>query len=504
MRRPFKDALLFLCVCILLTTGLTASPAAATDKPTPLTVFGNLVVELQASDLAVFKKLEEMTNTELDIQIPPSSNYDEALTIMMASGDYPDIALFGSHTNRAFLDGVADGAIIPVNEYIENCPNLMAYTYPVSWKTLKVMGDDNIYGIPRTSIARADGFLVRQDWLDTLGIEITEGKPVSLEQFTDILKQFTENDPDGNGVRDTYGLGLNADAEGNILPPGEIGWAFGVIGWQEYDNEPYDYMHLQYSQVNDNYKRLLEYVNMLYTNQWIDPDWPVNNNDVRLQRFIQGKTGSRGEFAGWLPDHEAQAQAINPDAKVSYIVGITMEGADMVTGGSFSTGFWGQWALFSTSEAPQKAVDLLDFILSDDFWGTAKYGLEGSAWEYDADNNMIAIPNSQYNAPRNLVRRNNDPGFFVGLATAVDNRQRIEDLIGACIKQAVFSKDEGFRPAIANDPAFIDAQKEYNVTISKIVAGELPLDAYDAALEKWYASGGQTYIEQMNAGILAN
>ena len=495
----------FLAVCLILPLygGLTAA-GAASEAPTKLTIFGNLVPELKDSDKAVFQKLEEMTNTKLDIQIPPSSNYTEAITIMMASGDYPDLVLFPDQGNKAYLDGVRDGVILPVNDYIANAPSLMAYTYPVSWKSLKVMGDDNIYGIPRTSIARADGFLVRLDWLEKLGIPFEEGKPVTLDQFTAILKAFTENDPDGNGVKDTYGFTHNADDSGNLVPPDPIKWAFGVIGWQHYDNEPYEYMDLSYSKTNDSFKQMLSYMNMLWKNQYIDPDWPTNNNDTRLLRMDQGIAGVRAEFAGWMPDYEARAQAINPNAKLGYIVGISMGDSGMVTGGTFSTGFWGVWGVMATSKAPQKAVSVLDTILSDDFWPTAKYGLEGSAWQYDADGNMIAVPNSMYNAPRNLVRRNNDPGFFVGLATPVAYRQRVENLIGVCINQAVFSKNEGFRPAVSDDPTFIDAQKERSVTISKIIAGDLPLDAYDASLDKWYAAGGQTYIEQMNAGIAAN
>lgn len=65
----------------------------------------------------------------------------------------------------------------------------------------------------------------------------------------------------------------------------------------------------------------------------------------------------------------------------------------------------------------------------------------------------------------------------------------------------IFSKDMGFRPAIADDAAFIEAENKRKEVMTKIIMGELPVDEYDNALTDWYAKGGQTYVEQMNEYI---
>lgn len=44
--------------------------------------------------------------------------------------------------------------------------------------------------------------MIRQDWLENLGLEM----PTSLDELYDVLYAFTYNDPDGNGVDDTYGI----------------------------------------------------------------------------------------------------------------------------------------------------------------------------------------------------------------------------------------------------------------------------------------------------------
>jgi putative aldouronate transport system substrate-binding protein len=504
-----KKFLSLVMMCVLVTAVFAGGRQAAGGgtatggRPFEFTMYGNIAAEMGQGDEVFFKTLMEKTNTVINVQLAPSSNYTESLTIMMAGGDYPDLVLFPSHTDRAFVDGVRDGAILPVNDYIAKAPNLMKYSYDISWRTLRILGDDKIYGIPRTSIARADGFLIRQDWLDRLGLSIEEGKPLTLDKFTQILTAFTNNDPDGNGVNDTYGLAMSS-GDGNLGIPGPVAWAFGLIGWAEYPNEDFKYMNLSYSKKNPAMKDALAYTNMLWKNRLIDPDWPTLNVGAYDQRFGQGITGVKPEFAGWMPDYEANyVQKTTPSGRLSYIVGLVQKEGDTVRGGSFSTGFWGQWCIMNTAKEPQKIVDVLDYMLSDGFWDTVNYGVEGSAWQYDANRNRVAIPNAGYAAGKAILRRNNAPEFFVGLATAVESRERIVNLINTCIEQAVFSKDGGFRPAIADDPTFIEAGKAYDVAISKIIVGELPVSAYDAELDKWYRAGGEQYIRQMNAGIAA-
>ena len=41
---------------------------------------------------------------------------------------------------------------------------------------------------------------IRQDWLDNLGLEI----PTTFDELLEVIRAFTEDDPDGNGENDTY------------------------------------------------------------------------------------------------------------------------------------------------------------------------------------------------------------------------------------------------------------------------------------------------------------
>ena len=46
---------------------------------------------------------------------------------------------------------------------------------------------------------------IRQDWLDNLGLKM----PTTIEELKEVARAFTEDDPDGNGQNDTYGLAVD-------------------------------------------------------------------------------------------------------------------------------------------------------------------------------------------------------------------------------------------------------------------------------------------------------
>jgi len=454
--------------------------------------------ELSEADKAFFELVEKANNVKIELEVPPSTNYSERLQIMLAGGDYPDVVLFPSENDKVLLDAVKNGVLIPLNEYLENAPNLKKYSYDISWDSLKLAGDDNIYGIPRTSIARADGFIVRKDWLDKVGLSIPEGGAVTKDEFVEILKAFTKEDPDGNGKDDTYGFAASSDAEGNMGPI--LGWAFGLIGWQKADSGPYEYMNLQYSREHDNYKKALEFTHMLWKEGLIDPDWPVTRRDISIERYKQGINGVIAEFAGWVTNYLNDMLPINPDVELTYITGVKDDNGK-VEGGSFGTGFWGLWSITTSAKKPERIIQVFDWMLSDDGWDTVNYGPEGVTYKLEGDKKVATDLYSKYSWGRNILRRNDDPGFFVPLNTPEDLKPKLEQWIGTCIEQAVFSKDRGYRPPAADKPEFIDYQKTYNQTISKIIVGELPVSAYDEALEGWYKNGGEEYVQQMNEFI---
>lgn len=128
------------------------------------------------------------------------------LATSITSGNYPDL-LSGSSTE--IVKYAETGVIADITDVFEE------YASDELKEYLNYGGVDNLsagivngrlYGIPTASEAQIDGMMmyIRKDWLDNLGLEV----PKTMDELKAVAKAFTEDDPDGNGVDDTYGLAL--------------------------------------------------------------------------------------------------------------------------------------------------------------------------------------------------------------------------------------------------------------------------------------------------------
>lgn len=74
------------------------------------------------------------------------------------------------------------------------------------WDHVRYNG--SIYAIPSAQLVKGSEVIyIRKDWLDKLNLSI----PVTFEDYKSMIKAFSEEDPDGNGIRDTYGFTMMKD-----------------------------------------------------------------------------------------------------------------------------------------------------------------------------------------------------------------------------------------------------------------------------------------------------
>ena len=64
-------------------------------------------------------------------------------------------------------------------------------------------------------------FQSEKDWLDKLGLE----QPKTIDDFYNVPKAFKEQDPDGNGANDTYGMIVTDYLNDSLLTILLFGWA---------------------------------------------------------------------------------------------------------------------------------------------------------------------------------------------------------------------------------------------------------------------------------------
>ncbi len=479
-----------------------------------VTVFGNFSDSIRVSEPktateraidAWYSLLEKKNDVKLVIESPPDANYSERLEIVLASGQYPDMIAFPEPTDATFISAIKKGKIISLNKYLEHAPNIMKYTLDTSWDALKSVGDGNIYAIPRSTVMRADGYWVRKDWLANVGLSVPEDGVVSLSEFTEILKRFTENDPDGNGERDTYGLGYYLNDEGYLEPP--VSFPFGLLGWQKHSGK-YACMDEKYCREHHHYENALAYAAELFHNGYLDPSCFTVKSAAAVNRFYTGKVGVLPGFSL----HTAFALNImkeyNPNADITYITAIKDQNGD-TKGTMAGNGIYWAWGISSSAAKPEKIVSMLDWILSDEGWETSKLGLEGYNYtinEYGEKEPVRADNGRRVRVSTGTIflRRANDVDIYM-IPSETGEMMPAQSLCEAwlqhCVDNFVPGLDAGYTPSVITERKFAEANQELSLIIAKVISGELPVSSYSSQLNKWYASGGDTYVQDMNQYI---
>jgi putative aldouronate transport system substrate-binding protein len=155
----------------------------------------------------VEQKARELTGVHLindtvgaNMRTDENTGRTEALNLMLASGNIPDIV--GSSRIKDFVNQYGpEGAFLPLNELIaEHAPNIQAYldARPEIASAIQA-ADGKMYYIPYLPDGKyGRAYWMRTDWLDTLGLDV----PETVEEFEAALRAFKTQDPNGNGEAD--------------------------------------------------------------------------------------------------------------------------------------------------------------------------------------------------------------------------------------------------------------------------------------------------------------
>jgi putative aldouronate transport system substrate-binding protein len=194
-----------------------ASPAAAGDADFAA-ASDALIEDLQGSDGGTIRMLsavtggknpeedalfaeesERLTNITLDL-VHPTADYDERLLADLAAGVEYDLIYNG---NYSMYELAAQGVLMPLTEQIEGSAILgnPSVVPPEEWESVRYEGE--LYGVFNK---REGGRMptVRGDWMDNLGLE----QPETLDDFYNVMVAFRDEDPNGTGEANTFGLSL--------------------------------------------------------------------------------------------------------------------------------------------------------------------------------------------------------------------------------------------------------------------------------------------------------
>jgi len=364
--KPWKiPVIAFLAVAVAF-----SASAQAKGKPRKVTLMTQTFGENPKPDNFIVRAIEEATNSDIEFLWVPSTSYKDKLTVTLAAGDLPNIMLITDPKQSTFIDACEHGAFWDIEPYLKEFPVFLAKADPVRLDMTRIYG--KLYGIYRHRDIGRSGYVVRSDWLKNLGIE----SPRSVDAFYNMLVKFVNNDPDGNGRKDTFGaVTEKGHSFGPLLAP------FGVPnGWWVDAGGSVRNMAESDSMIEG-----LKFVRRLYSEGLLNKDYLTAPDSGAL--FRKGNAGVRmgGTVDDLGPSNWTQITANYPNAAYDGIP--RLDGPKGSLSFASGGGFNGVYAFPVSSNRSKEdlrfCLALMDRINEAPLINTLVWGIEGTHYRRD-------------------------------------------------------------------------------------------------------------------------
>ncbi len=140
-------------------------------------------------------QISAATGVDVNFNQQDHSGYADAVGRVFAGGTDFDVILLSSEIYFAYA---AAGALYDITELFENSE---IQDRLISNCNDALYVDGRLYGFSPT-YGNGCVTYIKKAWLDAVGKEV----PTTYEEFMDVCDAFVNQDPDGNGVKDTYAM----------------------------------------------------------------------------------------------------------------------------------------------------------------------------------------------------------------------------------------------------------------------------------------------------------
>lgn len=362
------------------------------------------------TDWEIFKEIQAKTGVSIEFQVVSQEGLKEKKQIMIATNTATDFIQVDTQEGR---EHGPDKVFLNLNDYLDKAPNLKSFydKYPEA-KAVATGADGGIYTVPVIEgDAEGKGFnfiwYTRSDLVKKYNLKA----PTTVDEFYQFLKQLKEKEPN------SYPLTSNAIVGDTGLYT-VFGRIFsGIHGFYNIDPTTDKYAFAPY---HDGYKKGLEFLNKLYTEKLLDPEYSLITQAQWEERILTGK--SLVTYF-WKADLEAlTGKALKAGSAGYELDAIPQFAADGIKNYQYSrpvVGAVGR-AISAKVKDKERAVQFLDYLLSDEGSKYLSLGIEGKT--YTMEDGKPVYMKEFGTSPFTVLRK--DWGVWYDLITLDNARSR--------------------------------------------------------------------------------
>lgn len=336
------------------------SDVLITDKPVELSYFFR-ASKSDDGQYGTYKEAARMTGVMLKTTVSKSnSDLTQAFNLMLASGDIPDIVF--TQDELQFMKYGMDGAFVALDEHFDKMPNFSKFLEenPTVRKNLTAV-DGHIYYLPFCPSGKtAQGWFVREDWMEKLGLE----NPTNAEELYNVLTAFKTQDPNGNGKADEvpfFGTAANKLVDFFPLWGARQGWYL-------------DGDEIKFGPMQPEYKEAMTNIIKWYNEGLFDKEIITATSSPRDRMLVENIGGMTTD---WFASTARYNDTIKDIPGFKFTPFAPPE--NIIVGQRSISSNYG-WGIYSGTKYLDIAIKYLDFWFSEKGSNLINFGKEGEHW----------------------------------------------------------------------------------------------------------------------------